>query len=97
MTHRKACIRHSKKRAMERFNIALSNKDLKEMAAMCQHQHQSTVIEYLSNTRARKHIIFKGQEFDVIYSNSTKCIVTILPEEDPELYIDYEEPFEFDL
>jgi hypothetical protein len=77
--------RHTKFRAHQRYGVELNRFDLREIAKMCEDSHahfassRATFIEKKSNTRNLYAVEYKGVTFFVVYSSSTKTLVTVLP------------------
>lgn len=76
---------HAITRARERYNVELTEEDLRKMSEIC--QESSWRREYqkpLGFEKHHIHINYKDIWFNVIFSSSTKFIVTILhPKADP--------------
>lgn len=77
---------HAIIRARERYNIELTTEDLQKMSDICQSKLWCR--DYQKNLGCGKHHIhvnYKGIWFNLIYSDTTKFIVTILhPKSDPQ-------------
>jgi len=75
---RKYYKRHSKIRAIERYNVKLSNADIKEIKNIIK-KNKTILSEKKSNSRSRCILEYEGKIYIVIYSRKLKCIVTFLP------------------
>lgn len=77
---------HAILRAKERYGIDLTVEDLQNMSKIC--QENSWRREYkkdLGYNKHHLHISYKDVWFNIIYSGTTKYIVTILhPKSDPK-------------
>ena len=77
---------HAAIRSKERYGIELTNDDLKQMSIIC--QSKTWARDYRKSLGFDKHHIhvnYKEIWFNVIYSSTTKMIVTILhPKHDPK-------------
>jgi len=71
---------HAKKRALERYNIKLTNRDLELMIEKIQ-VGDALFMKGYTNTRTVHKILYKDIEFLTLYSRNMKRIVTFLPEE----------------
>jgi hypothetical protein len=72
-------VPHAIVRAKERYNIDLTNEDLRQMSLIC--QGTSWARDYIKDLGYGKHHIhvkYKDIWFNCIFSSSTKIIVTIL-------------------
>lgn len=70
--------KHAKERALERYNIKLTNQDIRNMVAMIQNQEYIKTRKF-SKTRTVFLLFYKGIEIPVLYRKGGKgTIVTIL-------------------
>lgn len=77
--------RHAARRGHERHNLSLSKSDLNVLekrirSIMEGNDEHGRVVERQSETRSRVRVRWDNIELDVIYSRSTRAIVTILPQ-----------------
>jgi hypothetical protein len=70
---------HARQRAQERYNVALSKQLRRDMLTMIR-SGQSVRKLKLTHTRTAHLLLIGGKRIAVIYSNSVKDIVTVLPE-----------------
>lgn len=77
---------HARRRALERYNLNLSDHDIKIMSRMITGNHSDKVefIERSSNDRTIWRITFAGKTMKAVYSKRHKSIVTILHENSDE-------------
>ena len=79
-------IPHAALRAKERYGVELSNDDLRKMSEICQGKMWNR--DYQKNLGYGKHHIhvsYKDIWWNIIYSETSKMIVTILhPKSDPQ-------------
>lgn len=69
---------HAKKRASQRFGLALTTADLRQIAESIRRGN-STPIERQSNRVTLHRVEFKGEQYRVVYDRKRKEIVTFLP------------------
>jgi len=72
---------HARHRAKQRYGLTLTGKDLGALAAQIRAQRARFLAKH-SNTRSEWIVTHHGQPLRVIYSSSTKSIVTVLPREE---------------
>jgi hypothetical protein len=70
---------HARQRAVERYGVALSKQLRRDMLTMIR-SGQSVRKLKLTHTRTAHLLLIGGKRIAVIYSNSVKDIVTVLPE-----------------
>ena len=79
MASRKICTRrHAKKRAKERLGISLTTK-LEKQIVQAIRSNKFTFVHRTSRTRIVADVDLAGRIIRVVYSKSTKQIVTVLP------------------
>ena len=72
-------VPHAAHRAKERYGVELSNEDLQKMSDICQDKTWRR--EYVKNLGYGKHhihVFYNEIWFNVVFSESTKMIVTVL-------------------
>lgn len=79
-------IPHAAIRSKERYGIELTNEDLQKMSEICQSKTWARDYQKpLGFEKHHIHVNYKDIWFNVIYSSTTKMIVTILhPKHDPK-------------
>jgi len=68
---------HARRRAIDRYNLKYNRFMRKELVQKIL-DGRAKFIEKQSNRVSKWRIIYQGQEFDVIYDNKRKSIVTFL-------------------
>ncbi len=79
---------HAIKRAMERYNLRLSHRDIKDMSANIRGERKDiavTLIEKQSGTRSLYEVIWSNVKMLVIYDKGVKSVSTLLPPDALEL------------
>jgi len=79
---------HAIKRAMERYGLALSHRDIKKMSANIRGEKRDievTLIERQSGTRSLYEILWQNVKMLVIYDKGVKSVSTALPPDALEL------------
>ncbi len=79
---------HAIKRAMERYGLRLSHRDIKKMSANIRGEKKDldiTLIERQSSTRSLYEIIWENVKMLVIYDKGVKSVSTLLPPDALEL------------
>ena len=79
-------IPHATLRAKERYDIELTNEDLQAMSKICQERTwRRDYQKDLGFDKHHIHVCYKDIWFNLIYSSSTKMVVTILhPKSNPK-------------
>ena len=76
---RKSYRSHTKKRAKQRYGVTLNNAKIQKIVSMI---HQGRVVRdhgRLTNSRSMFDVCLDGQVMRVVYSKTTKTLVTVLP------------------
>lgn len=68
---------HVLERAIERWNIALTRRDIEHMSEQVRRT-ESIFIGDISNTRTNHIVVVNGQEYPVIYNKKQKYVVSVL-------------------
>jgi len=79
---------HAVKRAMERYGIRLSHRDIKDISANIRGDKKDivvTLIERQSATRSLYEVIWQNVKMLVIYDKGVKSVSTLLPPDALEL------------
>ena len=71
-------IRHAKMRAMERFDLVLSNSEYQEMCAMIKHG-KCKIIDKQSSRVSIHELDWAGRKLVVAYDKDRHTIITFLP------------------
>jgi len=77
---KKSEIHHAKRRALERYGLALTTRDLEVISKHCQSAVLSVVVERQSLRVIQKFVYFKGIWYPVIYDKVRKTVVTFMME-----------------
>ena len=81
MNKKKASTVHLKRRFYERYNLEITNQDIKEMVRKIQNQ-QAEFIERQSNRITIWKLQFRDKDYTIVYDKVRKSIVTVFPEMD---------------
>ena len=73
-------LKHAKRRAWERYEVALTDQDLQKIVKKIQ-DGDAIFVENKTNTRTVHLVKFDGTEFITLYSRSLKQVVTFFPKE----------------
>jgi len=79
----KSYRKHSKRRAIERYNVSLNRAERQQIITLIKTGGTSRQ-RRLTNSRTLHEVDFKGHKLYPIYSKTTKEIVTFLTEEQAE-------------
>jgi hypothetical protein len=82
---KKVAHNHSKKRAVQRYDVKFNRVDLMNIIKKIQDQ-KGEIIYRISNSRKIYKIDYLDKNYLLVYSNLNKCIVTFLPLESEERY-----------
>jgi hypothetical protein len=67
---------HARNRALERFGLTLSNRDLKAIEQMIR-EGKSTFFRRTSWNRTVHEVIYNGMNLKAVYDKNRKCLVTV--------------------
>jgi len=82
MQKRKNQMAHARKRAIERFNIPLSQKSCNVIANKIRSQDPTCIrLKVVSFAASVWRIEWEGQELIVVYDRTTNALVTVLTED----------------
>lgn len=72
--------RHAKKRAIQRYGIALNHEDRRIIATKIRN-NDSIFINKSTNTNSIHLVKYKNKEYIAVYCSVTNCLVTFLPKD----------------
>ena len=74
---KKKCNRtHARKRAIQRFGLRFTNRNLKEIEQLIR-DGKSTFYRKTSCTRSVHQVTYNGEVFRAVYDKHRKCLVTV--------------------
>ncbi len=86
LTKRQCEAIHSKRRALERYNLSLNRHDLRDIVSMITN-NQATFLLKESNTRSHWLVVYKEKKLKLVYDKPRKMIITFLPLEEENVSI----------
>lgn len=74
---------HAVRRLYERYDLQLSRHDYQELCRLIQRR-QATLLERQTCSRLKLLVNYRGHDIIVVYSTTTRQVVTALPRETEE-------------
>lgn len=86
LQHRNQQIKHAIGRAKERYNLDLTEEDIKEIGRIiCNNKFIREDFTLLTNPNRRIQLKYKDETMWVAYCMKTNCVSTFLPKDDTRL------------
>ncbi len=70
---------HARRRAEERYGLILHRRQLEEIAGLIRNG-RAELLERQSHTRTKWRLSYQGRDLLVMYSSSTRQVITFLPD-----------------